>query len=119
MAKIRRHQGHLVIDWRDSKGKRHFERVADREAGKRRLAEILRTGEKAVTNLTFQEYALEWLAGVKGEIAASTYQGIRGRASQPRISGCWKQTVQQNIEADDSGPDNGQTGRGLQTGNYP
>ena len=74
MAKIRRHQGNLVIDWRDSKGKRHFERVVDRESGKRRLAEILKSGEKAVTSLTFQEYASKWLAGVKGEIAASTYQ---------------------------------------------
>jgi hypothetical protein len=74
VAKIRRHQGHLVVDWRDSKKKRHFERVPDREAGKKRLAEILKSGEVAVTDLTFQEYAEKWLENMKGEIADSTHQ---------------------------------------------
>jgi integrase len=74
MAKIRRHQGHLVVDWRDSKKKRHFDRVSDREAGKKRLAEILRSGERAATDLTFKEYAEKWLANMKGEIAGSTHE---------------------------------------------
>jgi integrase len=74
MAKIRRHQGHLVVDWRDSKKKRHFDRVADREAGKKRLAEILKSGERAVSDLTFKEYAEKWLENIKGEIADSTYE---------------------------------------------
>jgi hypothetical protein len=75
MACIRRYQGKLCVDWRDDLGKRHREVVADREAGKKRLAQILRTGEKASTKKTFKEYAQWWLENVaKGNIADSTYQ---------------------------------------------
>jgi hypothetical protein len=64
MAKIRPYQGKLVVDWRDSLGKRHREVVADREAGKKRLAQILGSGEKAVSKKTFRQYAEWWLDNV-------------------------------------------------------
>lgn len=75
MAKIRKHQGHLVIDWRDSNGKRHFERVPgdDKGKAKRRLGEILKSGEKAITDETFEEYAQDWLQDKKAELELSTY----------------------------------------------
>jgi integrase len=74
MATVRKHRGKWVVDWRDDTGRRHFERVKDREAGKRRLAEILRTGEHAVSRLTLKQYGVKWLESVKGTIADSTYQ---------------------------------------------
>ncbi len=76
MAKIRWHQKHLIIDWRDTNGKRHFERVPgnDRTTAKRRLGEILHTGEKAPTADTIKTYGDRWLESKKGELAASTYQ---------------------------------------------
>lgn len=75
MAKIRWHQGHLIVDWRDSKGKRHFERIPgdDRAKAKKRLGEILKSGEKAVTDETFKEYAEAWLENKKYELELSTY----------------------------------------------
>ena len=76
MATIRRHQGHLIIDWRDSNGKRHFERVPgdDRAKAKKRLGEILKSGEKAVIDGTFKDYGDNWLAGKKGELSETTYE---------------------------------------------
>jgi hypothetical protein len=75
MATIRRYQGKLVVDWRDDLGERHREVVADREAGKKRLAQILRTDEKATTKKTFKQYAEWWLENVaKVNVADSTYQ---------------------------------------------
>ena len=75
MACIRPYQGKLVVDWRDDLGKRHREVVKDREAGKKRLGQILRSGEKASSKKTFKQYADWWLENVaKGNIADSTYQ---------------------------------------------
>jgi integrase len=74
MVTIRRYRGKLIVDWIDTNGKRHRERVKDREAGKKRVKEILAAGEKSPTKGTFKAYAEKWLEHQKGEIAASTWQ---------------------------------------------
>jgi integrase len=74
MASIKRHRGKLVVDWRDSEGERHRERVKNREAGEKRLAEILKSGKRPTLDMTFKEYGDWWLGTVKGNIADSTYQ---------------------------------------------
>lgn len=74
MAMVRKHKGKLVVDRRDDTGRRHFERVADRKAGKKRLGEILRTGEHAVTRMTLKQVGDKWLKSMKSELAESTSQ---------------------------------------------
>jgi len=78
MACVRKYRGHWVVDWRDPiTKKRAIERVEEdtREAGKRRLAEILKTGEQIGSKATFKEYGDWWLENcAKGAIKASTYQ---------------------------------------------
>src|SRR5262249_15040148 len=78
MACVRKYRGHWVVDWRDPiTKKRAIERVEEdtREAGKRQLAEILKTGEQIGSKATFKEYGDWWLENcAKGAIKASTYQ---------------------------------------------
>ena len=64
MACVRKYRGHWVVDWRDPiTKKRAIEAVEEdtREAAKRRLAEILKTGEQVGSKATFKEYGDWWL----------------------------------------------------------
>jgi integrase len=78
MACVRKYRGHWVVDWRDPiTKKRAIETVEEdtREAAKRRLAEILKTGEQVGSKATFKEYGEWWLENcAKGAIKDSTYQ---------------------------------------------
>jgi integrase len=78
MACVRKYRGHWVVDWRDPlTKKRAIEAVEEdtRDAAKRRLAEILKTGEQIGSKATFKEYGDWWLENcAKGAIAESTYQ---------------------------------------------
>ena len=78
MACVRKYRGHWVVDWRDPiTKKRAIEAVEEdsREAAKRRLAEILKTGEQVGSKATFKEYGDWWLENcAKGAIKDSTYQ---------------------------------------------
>lgn len=78
MACARKYRGHWVVDWRDPiTKKRAIEAVEEdsREAAKRRLAEILKTGEQVGNKATFKEYGDWWLENcAKGAIKDSTYQ---------------------------------------------
>jgi integrase len=78
MACVRKYRGHWVVDWRDPiTKKRAIESVEEdtREAAKRRLAEILKTGEQVGSKATFKEYGDWWLENcAKGAIKESTYQ---------------------------------------------
>jgi integrase len=78
MACVRKYRGHWVVDWRDPiTKKRAIEAVEEdtREAAKRRLAEILKTGEQIGSKATFKEYGDWWLENcAKGAIKDSTYQ---------------------------------------------
>ena len=78
MACVRKYRGHWVVDWRDPiTKKRAIEAVEEdtREAAKRRLAEILKTGEQVGSKATFKEYGDWWLENcAKGAIKESTYQ---------------------------------------------
>jgi integrase len=78
MACVRKYRGHWVVDWRDPiTKKRAIEAVGEdsREAAKRRLAEILKTGEQVGSKATFKEYGDWWLENcAKGAIKDSTYQ---------------------------------------------
>jgi integrase len=77
MACIRKWRGSWVVDWRDPSGKRFIETVdGDRDAAKRRLAEVLKTGEQGSSKrLTFKDYGDWWLKNVaEGSVAASTYE---------------------------------------------
>jgi integrase len=75
---VRKYRGHWVVDWRDPlTKKRAIEAIEEdtREAAKRRLAEILKTGEQVGSKATFKEYGDWWLENcAKGSIKASTYQ---------------------------------------------
>src|SRR5262244_2566845 len=78
MACVRKYRWHWVVGWRDPiTKKRAIEAVEEdtREAAKRRLAEILKTGEQIGSKATFEEYGAWWLENcAKGAIKASTYQ---------------------------------------------
>jgi integrase len=78
MACVRKYRGHWVVDWRDPiTRKRAIEAVEEdsREAAKRRLAEILKTGEQVGSKATFKEYGDWWLENcANGTIKDSTYQ---------------------------------------------
>src|SRR4029453_12755718 len=78
MACVRKYRGHWVVDWRDPITKKRAIEVVEedtREAAKRRLAEILKTGEQVGSKATFKEYGDWWLENcAKGSIKASTYQ---------------------------------------------
>ena len=78
MACVRKYRGHWVVDWRDPiTKKRAIEAVEEdtRDAAKRRLAEILKTGEQVGCKATFKEYGDWWLENcAKGAIKDSTYQ---------------------------------------------
>jgi integrase len=78
MACVRKYRGHWVVDWRDPITKKRAIEVVEedtREAAKRRLAEILKTGEKIGSKMTFKEYGDWWLENcAKGTVKASTYQ---------------------------------------------
>lgn len=76
MACVRKWRGKWVVDWRDPSGKRFIETVdGDRDAAKRRLGEILKSGEQAASKkVTFKDYAERWLENyAKGAIKQSTY----------------------------------------------
>lgn len=73
-ASLKRHRGKLVVDWTDDTGKRHRERMKDRDEGNKRLQEILKVGMRAGTDKTLKEYAEWWLENVaKDSVASSTY----------------------------------------------
>src|SRR4029453_13091601 len=78
MACVRKYRGHWVVDWRDPITKKRAIEVVEedtREAAKRRLAEILKTGEQVGSKATFKEYGDWWLENcAKGAIKDSTYQ---------------------------------------------
>jgi integrase len=78
MACVRKYRGHWVVDWRDPITKKRAIEVVEedtREAAKRRLAEILKTGENIGSKMTFKEYGDWWLENcAKGTVKASTYQ---------------------------------------------
>jgi integrase len=78
MACVRKYRSKWVVDWRDPiTKKRSIEAVEEntRDAAKRRLAEILKTGEQIGSKATFQEYGAWWLENcAKGCVAESTYQ---------------------------------------------
>jgi len=76
MACVRKWRGKWIVDWRDPGGKRFIETVeGDRDTAKRRLGEILKSGEQAASKrLTFQGYAESWLENfAKVTIKRSTY----------------------------------------------
>ncbi len=76
MACVRKWRGKWVVDWRDPSGKRFIETVeGDRDAAKRRLGEILKSGEQAASKkITFKDYAERWLENyAKAVIKQSTY----------------------------------------------
>ena len=77
MACVKKRRGSWVVDWRDSKGRRHWETQPNREKAKERLAEILSGAEpeQLIEARTFEEYGDWWLENVaKGSIKESTYQ---------------------------------------------
>ncbi len=77
MACVRKWRDKWVVDWRDPTGKRFIETVdGDRDAAKRRLGEILKSGEQSASKrLAFQEYGEWWLENcARGSIKASTYR---------------------------------------------
>jgi hypothetical protein len=78
MACVRKYRGHWVVDWRDPLTKKRAIEIVEedtREAAKRRLAEILKTGEQIGSKATFKEYGEWWLENcAKGCVAESTYQ---------------------------------------------
>jgi len=78
MACVRKYRWHWVVGWRDPiTKKRAIEAVEEdtREAAKRRLAEILKTGEQIGSKATFKEYGDWWLENcAKRTIEDSTYQ---------------------------------------------
>ena len=76
MACVRKWGSKWVVDWRDPAGKRFIETIeGDRDAAKRRLGEILKSGEQAASKrLTFKEYGDWWLENcAKGNIKRATY----------------------------------------------
>jgi integrase len=78
MACVRKYRGHWVVDWRDPLTKKRAIEIVEedtRDAAKRRLAEILKTGEQIGSKATFKEYGEWWLENcARGCIAESTYQ---------------------------------------------
>ena len=79
MACVRKWRGNWVVDWRDPvTRKRCIETVEDnnRDAAKRRLSEILKSGERGANKrLAFKEYGTYWLENcAKGNIKESTYE---------------------------------------------
>ena len=77
MACIKKRRGKWVVDWRDSKGLRHWETKPDKKAAQDRLAMILQCNqpEQPIETRSFEEYGNWWLENVaKGAIKASTYQ---------------------------------------------
>ena len=77
MACIKRRRGKWVVDWRDSKGRRHWETRPNKKAAQNRLAEILQgtEPEQPIETRTFEEYGNWWLENcARGSIKASTYQ---------------------------------------------
>jgi integrase len=77
MACIRKRRGSWVVDYRDSKGQRHWETKDSKKEAQDRLAELLK-GEKeseAIETRSFKEYGEWWLENcAKGSIKESTYQ---------------------------------------------
>src|SRR5262245_19728550 len=76
MACVRKWRGKWVVDWRDPSGKRFIETVeGDRDAAKRRLGEILRSGVQAASKkITLSHYAERWIGNdAKAVIKQSTY----------------------------------------------
>src|SRR3954469_25633971 len=79
MACVRKYRGSWVVDWRDPvTKKRCIESVEEnsRDAAKRRLSEILKSGERSANKrLTFKEYGTYWLENcAMGNIKDSTYE---------------------------------------------
>ncbi len=76
MACINKRRGKWVVDYRDGRGRRHWETKNDKKAAQDRLAEILKGGDLQITdNRTFEEYGNWWLENcAKGGVKASTYQ---------------------------------------------
>ncbi len=83
MACVRKSRGMWVVDYRDKTGRRNIETVdGDRDKAKRRLAEILKAGERSVSKRTFEEYGEWWLetcasGAVKPSTLAEYRRGLR------------------------------------------
>ena len=70
MACVRKYRGHWVVDWRDPiTKKRAIEAVEEdtREAAKRHLAEILKTGEQVGSKATSRSMAIGGLRTAQRE----------------------------------------------------
>jgi integrase len=75
MAKIAKRRGKWVVDWYDPVTKKRSREVcADRDAAKRRLGEVLKSGERIGLKSTLKEYAEKWLEHMKNELVESTHQ---------------------------------------------
>jgi integrase len=75
MACVRQYRGEWIVDWYDETNKRHRERVSDKEAGYRRLAEIEANEKARPLTGTLQEYGDWWLENhAKHSVKASTYE---------------------------------------------
>ena len=74
MACVKKRRGKWVVDWRDTKGRRHWETMADKEAAQLRLAKILSAKKVDQERRTFREYGDSWLEDVRGTIKESSYQ---------------------------------------------
>lgn len=76
MACIIKRRGSWVVDWRDPVTKKRCREVCkDRDSAKRRLAEVLKSGERIGLRATLKEYGDWWLEHcAKHSVAASTYQ---------------------------------------------
>jgi integrase len=79
MACVRKWRGSWCVDYRDSDGKRHIEKVNSQDAGNEKLVEIA----KSLRNKTFDPgkaktllnaYAVEWLESRRVEITAATFR---------------------------------------------
>jgi integrase len=77
MACITKRRGKWMVDYRDSKGQRHWETKPHKKAAQERLAEILSGNqpEQPLETRTFKEYGEWWLENVaRGAIKASSHQ---------------------------------------------
>jgi hypothetical protein len=87
MAKIAKRRGKWVVDWYDPVTKKRSREVcADRDAAKRRLGEVLKSGERIGLKSTLKEYAEKWLEHMKNELAEFYSSGIFRRFKEPHLS---------------------------------
>jgi len=75
MACVRKWRGEWIVDWYDTTGKRHRERVESKENGFIKLADIEANQKQAPARGTVKEYGNWWLENhAKHSIKQSTYE---------------------------------------------